>query len=526
MGDWNQSGGGYSQQGFDYSQQRNQPQNRKQTPYNQHSGYNARPNNQNSGYNAHSGYSQQATNNSQNSGYNAHSGYSQLAPTRSQNSGYNAHSGFSQQAPTRNQNSGYNAHSGFAQRDSQPPRDNYNQQGNYQRDNFSSNRGRRGKFNRNDYSGGRKGWRDTYGAGEADGTAGQTVYPVQSRTQSGTFTQHDYKTSQFKETYGLPQLPKEKKSKKKKKQPDPEELDDYSDDDSYRDPNAPKEDPRKNKKGLLERTEVGSFDDFRNPPENPGDSEADKARKEREYNEVKMLPVMDNSGMSGKAKWGKKKKRLLKETLNMPMAPVMFAKAGILGDKALEKKEETPKEEMSEFEKKEKIEKLKSNISRAHADYELWRSDYAEWFKDFIESDGHNNGKDCVEFLKDVEETGVNQSFITTTYAAPLRRFYLNYKIVTGKQKKAMNELDQFIYTPEELQERRMKEHEEAERNKMEAELAKQKEKNARFEAEMNRMVESQRNASNRSRSRSRSKERKYHKYSRRLSRSRSRERY
>ena len=36
-------------------------------------------------------------------------------------------------------------------------------------------------------------WRDTYQAGDRDGAGGHTLYPVQSRTQSGTFNQYDYK---------------------------------------------------------------------------------------------------------------------------------------------------------------------------------------------------------------------------------------------------------------------------------------------------------------------------------------------
>jgi len=50
---------------------------------------------------------------------------------------------------------------------------------------------RKDEFGSRDQNSGHK-WRDTYKAGNEDGKMGQTVYPVQSRTQSGTFEQHDY----------------------------------------------------------------------------------------------------------------------------------------------------------------------------------------------------------------------------------------------------------------------------------------------------------------------------------------------
>ena len=121
------------------------------------------------------------------------------------------------------------------------------------------------------------------------------------------------------------------------------------------------------------------------------------------------------SGMSGKAKWGKRHAKRRAKTGHMPIAPVMFQKAsGVLGDKVLEeKKVEKTFELMTDSEKESKIILLSQKLKQDELSYNMWSEEYLLWFKTNCTDRGFLKDKDPIEYLKTTEKEGLTHDYAT-----------------------------------------------------------------------------------------------------------------
>jgi len=324
-----------------------------------------------------------------------------------------------------------------------------------------------------------KRWKDTYKAGDTDGVNGQTLYPVQSRTQSGTFEQHDYTKTNFKEQYGITKKPKESSTPIIK---EPEYGLKWNDDESDENQDVPEKptysmnansqfyddddvngfkDPKKRKRRRRRgrnrsKTPEGQLSEFEKRKKEMRD------RKKEEWDAVKVLPPgsgkLDDedkgsaeeessfSGMSGKAKWGKRQAKRRAKQGHIPIAPVMFQKAaGVLGDAVLEeKKQDKPFDLMTDAEKKEKFASLEAKVRQENTGYKYWSDEYLAWFDLHFTQKGFAKDKDPVEYLKTTETEGLTKDYASAVNGSKLRQFYLTYKIVSNKRDKAEKELQKF----------------------------------------------------------------------------------
>ncbi|CAG5096468.1 Oidioi.mRNA.OKI2018_I69.XSR.g14631.t1.cds [Oikopleura dioica] len=345
-------------------------------------------------------------------------------------------------------------------------------------------------------------WRDTYQAGDRDGSGGHTLYPVQSRTQSGTFNQYDYKNTNFKKEFNITKKPKDLP---KKPGSDSENSDEEDDKTAKPVPHSSNQVQKQPSYGLrfndeegsdeneqynyanddalfMQQASTGFQDDSLNmfqgmksakkkkrkrKRKNPEGEDAPELTQEqaslreqakKEWEAVKQLPSgsgelkADNSdeeqssGMSGRAKWGKKNNKKLMKVAHIPMAPLLFQKAkGVLGDASLEKNENKPFEEMSSEERARKVKFLAKEEEDAQVEYQSWKRDYTSWFVDTFTMRGLLNGQDPIELLKKTEVDGFKDvDRAVQDEAAKIRQYFLTFKIVDMKTKKCQKDLEKF----------------------------------------------------------------------------------
>jgi len=124
-----------------------------------------------------------------------------------------------------------------------------------------------------------------------------------------------------------------------------------------------------------------------NPEESENSAQQElREQAKKEWEAVKQLPAgsgelsdseQGGSGMSGKARRGKRENKKRMKVAHIPMAPLLFQKAkGVLGDASLEKSEDKPFEEMNSEEKEEKLKDLKKEQENAQIEYFSWKRDY------------------------------------------------------------------------------------------------------------------------------------------------------
>jgi len=335
-------------------------------------------------------------------------------------------------------------------------------------------------------------WRDSYQAGDNDGSGGHTLYPVQSRTQSGTFNQYDYKNTNFKKEFNITKRPKDtpKKAEKNSDSESSEKGEDLASSMRPKEPSEPSyglqfnddDDSDGNQKYnyanddalLMQQASMNFQDDQMNMfqtmkskkkkkrkrkanPEESENSAQQELREQakKEWEAVKQLPAgsgelsdseQGGSGMSGKARRGKRENKKRMKVAHIPMAPLLFQKAkGVLGDASLEKSEDKPFEEMNSEEKEEKLKDLKKEQENAQIEYFSWKRDYTSWFVDAFTMRGLLNGTDPIELLKSTEVDGFkNTDRAVQDEAAKIRQYYLTFRIVDMKLKKTEKDLEKF----------------------------------------------------------------------------------
>jgi len=363
-------------------------------------------------------------------------------------------------------------------------------------------RDRRSDHHRSSNSSNHRRWRDSYQAGDNDGSGGHTLYPVQSRTQSGTFNQYDYKNTNFKKEFNITKRPKDvpKKAEKSSDSESSEKGDDlkppqheekhmiqpsepsyglqFNDDENDDNDGNGKYNYANDDALFMQQASTSFQDDQMNmfsmmkskkkkkkKRKNPEDLEnlqkTNSAREElreqakKEWEAVKQLPAgsgeksddeQGGSGMSGKARRGKRENKKRMKVAHIPMAPLLFQKAkGVLGDASLEKSEEKPIEEMNKEEKDQKIKELKKEQENAQIEYFSWKRDYTSWFVDTFTMRGLLNGTDPIELLKRTEVDGFkNTDSAVQEEAAKIRQYFLAFKIVDMKLKKSEKDLEKF----------------------------------------------------------------------------------
>jgi len=357
-------------------------------------------------------------------------------------------------------------------------------------------RDRRSDHYRSSNSSNHRRWRDSYQAGDNDGSGGHTLYPVQSRTQSGTFNQYDYKNTNFKKEFNITKRPKDtpKKAEKSsdsegsqngdeshvkatepsyglqfKDDDDPEgnEKYNYANDDalfmqqasmSFQDDQMNMFSTMKSKKKKKRKRKNAEEAQNAENSQKPTSAQQElREQAKKEWEAVKQLPAgsgelsgsdgeQGGSGMSGKARRGKRENKKRKKVAHIPMAPLLFQKAkGVLGDASLEKSEDKPFEEMNKEEKEQKLKELKKEQENAQVEYFSWKRDYTSWFVDAFTMRGLLNGTDPIELLKKTEIDGFkNTDRAVQDEAAKIRQYYLAFKIVDMKLKKSEKDLEKF----------------------------------------------------------------------------------
>lgn len=353
-------------------------------------------------------------------------------------------------------------------------------------------RDRRSDHHRSSNSSNHRRWRDSYQAGDNDGSGGHTLYPVQSRTQSGTFNQYDYKNTNFKKEFNITKRPKDtpKKAEKNSDSESSEKGEDLASSMRPKEPSEPSyglqfnddDDSDGNQKYnyanddalLMQQASMNFQDDQMNMfqtmkskkkkkrkrkanPEESENSAQQELREQakKEWEAVKQLPAgsgelsdseQGGSGMSGKARRGKRENKKRMKVAHIPMAPLLFQKAkGVLGDASLEKSEDKPFEEMNSEEKEEKLKDLKKEQENAQIEYFSWKRDYTSWFVDAFTMRGLLNGTDPIELLKSTEVDGFkNTDRAVQDEAAKIRQYYLTFRIVDMKLKKTEKDLEKF----------------------------------------------------------------------------------
>jgi len=193
-----------------------------------------------------------------------------------------------------------------------------------------------------------------------------------------------------------------------------------------------------------------------NPEESENSAQQElREQAKKEWEAVKQLPAgsgelsdseQGGSGMSGKARRGKRENKKRMKVAHIPMAPLLFQKAkGVLGDASLEKSEDKPFEEMNSEEKEEKLKDLKKEQENAQIEYFSWKRDYTSWFVDAFTMRGLLNGTDPIELLKSTEVDGFkNTDRAVQDEAAKIRQYYLTFRIVDMKLKKTEKDLEKF----------------------------------------------------------------------------------
>ncbi|CBY24444.1 unnamed protein product [Oikopleura dioica] len=353
-------------------------------------------------------------------------------------------------------------------------------------------RDRRSDHHRSSNSSNHRRWRDSYQAGDNDGSGGHTLYPVQSRTQSGTFNQYDYKNTNFKKEFNITKRPKDtpKKAEKNSDSESSEKGEDLASSMRPKEPSEPSyglqfnddDDSDGNQKynyanddALLMQQAAMNFQDDQmnmfqtmkskkkkkrkrkaNPEESENSAQQElREQAKKEWEAVKQLPAgsgelsdseQGGSGMSGKARRGKRENKKRMKVAHIPMAPLLFQKAkGVLGDASLEKSEDKPFEEMNSEEKEEKLKDLKKEQENAQIEYFSWKRDYTSWFVDAFTMRGLLNGTDPIELLKSTEVDGFkNTDRAVQDEAAKIRQYYLTFRIVDMKLKKTEKDLEKF----------------------------------------------------------------------------------
>jgi len=182
-----------------------------------------------------------------------------------------------------------------------------------------------------------------------------------------------------------------------------------------------------------------------------------REQAKKEWEAVKQLPAgsgelsgsdseQRGSGMSGKARRGKRENKKRMKVAHIPMAPLLFQKAkGVLGDASLEKSEDKQFEEMNKEEKDQKLKDLKIEQENAQVEYFSWKRDYTSWFVDAFTMRGLLNGTDPIELLKKTEVDGFkNTDRAVQDEAAKIRQYYLTFRIVDMKLKKTEKDLEKF----------------------------------------------------------------------------------